>query len=62
MMNLEGIKTALQMGMKVCYKTSRYEVLLDNGKVFERDIYNGSMTLVAEENARYCFIKTDWND
>lgn len=62
MMTLSSIKTAISAGQKVCWKTSRYEVLLDNNKLYERDVYNGSMCGLTEESAQHCFIKTDWND
>lgn len=61
-MTLDSIKLALSNGHKVCWSTTAYEVLLDGGKLYERNIYNGTMCGLSEDSAKQCFIKTDWND
>lgn len=62
-MTLISIRHALNMGMKVCWCTSRYEVYLDaQGEIQERDVYNGTGSAITAESANQCFIKTGWND
>ena len=63
MMTLAGVRTALNMGMKVCYGTSRFEVYLDQmGEIMTHDLKAGTTAYLDSDNAGQCFIKTGWND
>lgn len=57
-MTFDSIKASLALGLTVCYKTSRYEVLeLDNGLV-AANVYDSSSQDLTPDMAKQCFIKT----
>lgn len=61
MMTLSAVRDALNIGLTVCWKTSRYEVYMDaHGDLHERDIYNDTGSALTVESAVQCFIKTGW--
>ena len=51
------IMQALENGFKVYWINSAYRVLLENGKLYEINIYNDSMCALQESQYKYCFIK-----
>ena len=51
------IMQALENGLKVYWVNSAYKVLLENGKLYEINIYNGSMCGLQESQYNDCFIK-----
>ena len=48
---------ALNNGLKVHWINSSYKVFLENGKLYEINIYNGSMCGLQESQYKECFIK-----
>lgn len=59
-MTLIEIRHAINSGHKVCWATSRYEVYINKaGELAERDIYNGTGSLIDDDSAKRCFIKSD---
>ena len=50
------IMQALENGFKVYWINSAYRVLLENGKLSEINIYNGSMCGLQESQYKECFI------
>ena len=56
-MSYNEIMQALSKGLKVCWINSAYKVFLDNGKLYEINIYNGSMCGLQESQYKECFIK-----
>lgn len=51
------IMQALNNGLKVCWSNSAYKVFLDNGKLYEINVYNGSMCALQESQYKECFIE-----
>ena len=51
------IMQALENGLKVCWINSAYSVLLENGKLYEINVYNESMCGLQESQYKDCFIK-----
>ena len=51
------IMQALEQGQKVHWINSAYRVLLENDKLYEINIYNGSMCGLQESQYKECFIK-----
>ena len=51
------IMQALENGFKVFWINSAYKVFLDNGKLYEINIYNGSMAGLQESQYKECFIE-----
>ncbi len=56
-MSYNEIIQALNKGLKVCWINSAYKVFLDNGKLYEINIYNGSMCGLQESQFEDCFIE-----
>ena len=50
------IMQALENGLKVFWINSAYKVFLDNGKLYEINIYNDSMCGLQESQYKDCFI------
>ena len=48
---------ALEQGQKVYWINSAYRVLLENGKLYEINVYNESMCKLQESQYKDCFIK-----
>ena len=48
---------ALNNGLKVFWINSAYKVFLDNGKLYEINVYNESMCGLQESQYKNCFIK-----
>ena len=55
-MSYSEIMQALENGFKVYWINSAYRVLLENGKLSEINIYNGSMCGLQESQYKECFI------
>ena len=51
------IMQALENGFKVYWINSAYRVILENGKLYEINAYNGSMCGLQESQYKECFIK-----
>ena len=51
------IMQALENGFKVYWINSAYKVFLDNGKLYEINVYNESMCGFQESQYKVCFIK-----
>ena len=51
------IMQALENGFKVYWINSAYKVFLDNGKLYEINVYNDSMCGLQESQYKDCFIK-----
>ncbi len=51
------IMQALENGLKVFWINSAYKVFLENGKLYEINICNGSMCGLQESQYKECFIK-----
>ena len=51
------IMQALENGFKVHWVNSAYKVFLENGKLYEINIYNNSMCGLQESQYKDCFIK-----
>ena len=56
-MSYNEIIEALKNGLKVFWSNSAYKVFLDNGKLYEINIYNDSMCALQESQYKDCFIK-----
>ena len=55
-MSYNEIIQALEQGQKVCWINSAYRVFLENGKLYEINVYNESMCELQESQYKYCFI------
>ena len=51
------IMQALEQGKEVYCSNSAYKVFLDNGKLYEINIYNDSMCGLQESQYKDCFIE-----
>ena len=51
------IMQALEQGQKVYWINSAYKVFLDNGKLYEINVYNESMCSLQESEYKDCFIE-----
>ena len=51
------IMQALENGLKVCWSNSAYKVFLENGRLYEINVYNESMCGLQESQCKDCFIK-----
>ena len=51
------IMQALENGFKVYWINSAYGVFLENGKLYEINVYNESMCSLQESQYKECFIK-----
>ena len=51
------IMQALENGLKVCWINSAYKVFLENGKLYEINVYNMSMCKMHESQYEDCYIK-----
>ena len=56
-MKYDEIMQALENGLKVYWHNSAYKVFLDNGKLYEINIYNGSMCGLQVSQYQECFIE-----
>jgi len=56
-MSYNEIMQALENGFKVYWINSAYKVFLENGKLYEIYIYNGSMCSLQESQYKDCFIE-----
>ena len=56
-MKYDEIIQALNNGLKVHWINSAYRVILENGKLYEINIYNGSMCSLQGSQYKDCFIK-----
>ena len=56
-MTHQEIIQALEQGQKVYWINSAYRVLLENGKLYEINVYNESMCGLHESQYKDCFIK-----
>ena len=56
-MSYNEIMQALENGFKVHWINSAYKVFLDNGKLYEINIYNGSTCGLQESQYNDCFIE-----
>ena len=55
-MSYSEIMQALENGSKVFWINSAYKVFLENGKLYEINIYNDSMCRLQESQYEDCFI------
>ena len=51
------IMQALENGLKVHWINTAYRVLLENGKLYEINVYNESMCGLQKSQYKECFIK-----
>ena len=51
------IMQALEQGQKVYWINSAYRVFLENGKLYEINVYNESMCSLQESQYNDCFIE-----
>ena len=51
------IMQALENGFKVFWINSAYKVFLDNGKLYEINVYSESMCALQESQYKECFIE-----
>lgn len=51
------IMQTLEQGQKVYWINSAYRVLLENGKLYEINVYNASMCSLQESQYKDCFIE-----
>ena len=51
------IMQALENRLKVYWINSAYKVFLDNGKLYEINVYNESMCALQESQYKECFIE-----
>ena len=51
------IMQALENGFKVYWINSAYKVFLDNGKLYEINVYNESMCILQESQYKECFVE-----
>ena len=56
-MSYNEIIQALNKGLKVYWIHSAYKVFLENGKLYEINIYNDSMCRLQESQYKDCFIE-----
>ena len=56
-MSYNEIMQALENGFKVYWIHSAYKVFLENGKLYEINVYNDSMCSLQESQYEDCFIK-----
>ena len=56
-MKYDEIMQALENGFKVYWSNSAYRVFLENGKLYEINVYNESMCKLQESQYKDCFIK-----
>ena len=56
-MNYLEIIQALENGLKVCWINSAYKVFLDNGVLYEINLYNDSMCKLQPSQYNDCFIQ-----
>ena len=56
-MSYSEIMQALENGLKVYWINSAYKVFLDNGKLYEINVYNKSMCGLQESQYKDCFIE-----
>ena len=56
-MSYNEIILALENGLKVYWSNSAYKVFLENGKLYEINVYNESMCKLHESQYKDCFIK-----
>lgn len=54
-MSYNEIMQALEQGQKVYWINSAYRVLLENGKLYEINVYNESMCSLQESQYKDCF-------
>ena len=54
-MKYDEIMQALENGFKVYWINSAYRVLLENGKLYEINVYNESMCILQESQYKECF-------
>ena len=55
-MSYNEIIQAFEQGKKVYWINSAYKVFLDNGKLYEINVYNMSMCALQESQYNACFI------
>lgn len=55
-MSYNEIITALNNGYNVFWINSAYKVFLDNGKLYEINLYNGSMCGLQSSQYNDCFV------
>ena len=51
------IMQALENGLKVFWSNTSYKVFLDNGKLYEINVYNDSVCGLQESQYKECFIE-----
>ena len=56
-MSYKEIIQAIEQGKNVYWINSAYKVFLDNGKLYEINIYNMSMCALEESQYKSCFIQ-----
>ena len=56
-MGYNEIMQALENGLKVYWINSAYSALLENGKLYEINMYNGSMCGLQESQYQDCFVE-----
>ena len=56
-MSYNEIMQALENGLKVYWINSAYKVFLDNGKLYEINIYNDSMCGLQASQYKECFVE-----
>ena len=56
-MSYNEIMQALENGFKVYWSNSAYRVFLENGKLYEINVYNESMCKLPESQYKNCFIE-----
>ena len=56
-MSYNEIMQALENGFKVYWINSAYKVFLDNGKLYEINVYNESMCGLQESQYQDCFVE-----
>ena len=56
-MSYNEIIQAIEKGKKVYWINSAYRVFLENGKLYEINVYNMSMCALEESQYKECFIE-----
>ena len=54
-MSYNEIIQAIEQGKNVCWINSAYRVFLENGKLYEINVYNMSMCALEESQYKSCF-------
>lgn len=58
MMSRESVLASLELGLSVCFITSRSQVVKQGSGLVAIDVYNGTAVPIEASNVNQCFIKT----